>query len=110
MEEIRIYCFQHVSYEGLGCIEDWALNEGHSIFYTKFFEGDELPNINDLDWLIVMGGPMSVHDEKDFPWLKDEKEFIDKALVMESETISKLDMIRFNLSNRISNEKLRYSH
>jgi hypothetical protein len=35
------------------------------------------------------------------------KESIDSLLVAESETLSKLDMIRFNLANKISKEKLR---
>jgi GMP synthase-like glutamine amidotransferase len=33
-----------------------------------------------LDWLIVMGGPMSVYEENIYPWLKDEKIFIRKAI------------------------------
>lgn len=37
------------------------------------------------------------------------KETTDQLLVVESDTLSKLDMIRFNLSNQISKEKLRYS-
>jgi GMP synthase (glutamine-hydrolysing) len=27
-----------------------------------------------------MGGPMSIHDEEKFPWLKEEKKFIKKAI------------------------------
>jgi len=33
-----------------------------------------------LDWLIVLGGPMSVSDEKKYPWLAAEKRFIEKAI------------------------------
>ncbi|NVM53877.1 MAG: hypothetical protein HWN66_09260 [Candidatus Helarchaeota archaeon] len=44
----------------------------------------------------------------DFPAVV--KEFSDQVLVMESDALSKLDMIRFNLSNRIKNEKLRSQH
>ena len=35
----------------------------------------------DLDWLIIMGGPMSVNDEKKYPWLKDEIQFINNAIL-----------------------------
>jgi GMP synthase (glutamine-hydrolysing) len=45
-----------------------------------FFKGDRLPVLDDIDWLIVMGGPMSVNDEAQFPWLKDEKQFILQAI------------------------------
>jgi hypothetical protein len=43
----------------------------------------------------------------DFPAMI--KDLTDNVLVVESEAISKLDMIRFNLANQISNEKLRSS-
>ena len=41
----------------------------------------------------------------DFPTIV--KEDTDQILVLESEALSKLDMIRFNLLNRIKTEKLR---
>ncbi|MFX1295056.1 MAG: hypothetical protein ACFFD2_09430 [Promethearchaeota archaeon] len=47
-----------------------------------------------------------IRKEIDFPTFV--KECSDQLLVVESETLSKLDMIRFNLSNRISKEKLRF--
>ena len=47
---------------------------------TKFFENPTLPDVDDLDLLIIMGGPMSVNDERKFPWLAAEKEFIRKAI------------------------------
>jgi GMP synthase-like glutamine amidotransferase len=40
------------------------------------FESADLPDIQDVDLLIVMGGPMSVNDEDDCPWLVMEKEFV----------------------------------
>jgi GMP synthase-like glutamine amidotransferase len=39
-----------------------------------------LPDIKDIDWLIVMGGPMSAGDEEEFPWLKAEKALIKQAI------------------------------
>jgi GMP synthase (glutamine-hydrolysing) len=35
-----------------------------------------LPNPEELEWIVVMGGSMSVNDEKEHPWLIEEKEFI----------------------------------
>jgi GMP synthase-like glutamine amidotransferase len=80
MEKLRIHYFQHVAFEGLGTIEEWVSNSGHSLNATRFFESAVLPDISDIDWLIVMGGPMSVNDEEQFPWLADEKKFIRKAI------------------------------
>lgn len=80
MKKLRIHCFQHVPFEGLGSIEEWIIANDHSLDYTRFFENSKLPEITDLDWLIIMGGPMSVNDETKFPWLIKEKEFIRKAI------------------------------
>ncbi len=39
-----------------------------------------LPVASDVDLLIVMGGPMSVHDETEYRWLPAEKQLIGTAL------------------------------
>lgn len=36
--------------------------------------------MDELDWLIVMGGPMGIYDEAVYPWLSGEKEFIRQAI------------------------------
>jgi GMP synthase-like glutamine amidotransferase len=79
MKKLRIHYFQHVAFEGLGCIEDWISSSGHSLTVTKFYENGAMPELADIDWLIVMGGPMSVNDEERFPWLAVEKQFIRQA-------------------------------
>jgi GMP synthase-like glutamine amidotransferase len=80
MGYLKIHCFQHVSFEGLGCIDQWIKEKGHSVNFTKFYADDPLPDINSIDWLIIMGGPMGVYDEDKFSWLKKEKEFIKQAI------------------------------
>lgn len=77
---IRFHCLQHVSFETPGNIETWAKQKGHSFSFTHFFEEIKLPEQKDFDAFIIMGGPMSVHDEKEFPWLKKEKEFIKDSI------------------------------
>lgn len=36
-----------------------------------------------VDWLVVMGGPMGVHDEMAYPWMVAEKKAIEQALAAE---------------------------
>lgn len=79
MKKLRIHYLQHVAHEGLGSIEEWISFSCHELTSTRFFESTGLPEISDIDWLIVMGGPMSVHDEDQFPWLAKEKKFIRQA-------------------------------
>ena len=80
MKNLRIHYFQHVPYEGLGCIENWALGLNHKISSTHFFENYTLPETDEFDWLFVMGGPMGTYDEDKYHWLKEEKIIVEKAI------------------------------
>lgn len=77
---MKIHIFQHAHYEDPGNIVDIIKNGDHKISTTKFYEQFSLPNIDNIDFLIIMGAPMSVHDVVDYPWLMDEKKFILKAI------------------------------
>ena len=84
---MNIHCFQHVPFEGLGCIQKWIASRGHCLTKTQFFINEELPSLNQLDWLIVMGGPMDIFSYRKFPWLLPEKRFIEKAIKAEKTVI-----------------------
>ena len=77
---MRIHYLQHVPFEGLGNIENWALAKGHQISDTQLYNNDPLPEPEEFDWLIVMGGPMNIYEEDKFPWLAREKTFIRDAI------------------------------
>jgi GMP synthase-like glutamine amidotransferase len=80
MKKLSIHTFMHVPFEGLGCIEQWISKNNHTVSYTKFYEKYQLPDLAEIDWLIVMGGPMGVYDEAVYPWLAEEKAFIKQAI------------------------------
>ncbi len=77
---MRLHSLQHESFEGLGNIEVWAKDRGHTIARTLLYKDEELPDINELDWLVIMGGSMNVYEEEKYPWLVKEKEFIAEAI------------------------------
>jgi GMP synthase-like glutamine amidotransferase len=77
---MNIHYFQHVPYEGLGSIADWAERPGNKITATKFYEDHRLPFIDLFDMLIIMGGPMGAKDDKKFPWMTPEKKMIEHAI------------------------------
>jgi GMP synthase (glutamine-hydrolysing) len=77
---MKIHYFQHVPFEGLGNIENWIKSKGHSLSATHFYENAALPKLNEIDWLIVMGGPMGAYEEDIYPWLVIEKKFIERAI------------------------------
>jgi GMP synthase-like glutamine amidotransferase len=76
----NVHYFQHVPFEGPGAIATWATRSGQRLSSTRFCDGDPLPAVEDVDWLVVMGGPMSIHDERQYPWLRREKRFIESAI------------------------------
>jgi GMP synthase (glutamine-hydrolysing) len=80
MPGLRIHYFQHLLHEDLGSIENWVKMNGHTITCTRFFADDPIPSLDDIDWLIVMGGAMGVYDDDKFPWLRDEWAFIRRAI------------------------------
>ncbi len=73
---MNAHYFQHVPFEDLGCIRPCLTGHGYSITRTRFFESTVLPDPDEVDLLIILGGPMSVHDEDALPWLVEEKRFI----------------------------------
>ncbi|MHC4266709.1 MAG: type 1 glutamine amidotransferase [Planctomycetota bacterium] len=77
---MRLHFLQHVWFEDLAYIKVWAERRNVKISRTAFFSNESLPSIDNFDWLIVMGGPMGVYDEKEYPWLVDEKRFIGEAI------------------------------
>jgi len=77
---MNIHYLQHVPFEGLGSIEAWLKTGNHRLTDTRLYQNDPLPEMADFDWLIVMGGPMGVDDEDQYPWLKQEKQFIQQAI------------------------------
>ena len=55
---MNIHILMHESFEAPGAILDWARKHDHKVSHTRFSLNDKLPiNIQDIDFLIVMGGP-----------------------------------------------------
>ncbi len=80
---MNVHVLQHVPFEGLGSIASWLKAQQAVISYTRFFISAELPAIDEIDCLIVLGGPMSVHDRDIHPWLDAETAFIAQAIQAE---------------------------
>lgn len=73
---MNIHFLQHVPFEGLASIRGWIERGGHKVSCTRLYAGDGLPRPDTIDLLIVMGGPMGVHDIDLYPWLRAEKDFL----------------------------------
>ncbi|OAQ21367.1 type 1 glutamine amidotransferase [Thermosulfurimonas dismutans] len=70
---------QHVPFETPRAIFEWARDRGLQISGTRLFLNESLPE-SLPDFLIIMGGPMGVHDEDRYPWMPEEKAYIKKSI------------------------------
>lgn len=77
---MRIHVLQHVPFEGPGTIADWARDRGHRLDMARLFDGDAPGTPETFDMLVVLGGPMGVHDESRLAWLPSEKRAIGAAI------------------------------
>jgi GMP synthase (glutamine-hydrolysing) len=75
MGEETWFVLQHVAYEGPGAIADAIAHHGFACRVVRVDEGEPVPSAQtagDMAGLVVMGGPMSIHDEG-LAWLHDER-------------------------------------
>ncbi|MBI2871428.1 MAG: type 1 glutamine amidotransferase [Candidatus Omnitrophica bacterium] len=75
-----IQVIQHAVFEGPARIAGWARERRHTLRTTLLFQKEPLPDLEKIDWLVIMGGPMGAYDEKGFPWLVREKRFIEASI------------------------------
>jgi len=77
---MKVHVLQHVPFENPGLILEWAEEKNFPVRFTQLFRQETLPNPDEFDLLIIMGGPMSLSDTEKYPWLVQEKAFLKKTL------------------------------
>lgn len=77
---MHILILQHAPIEHAGIFRQFLQEDGHSWDVVELDEGEELPAIDAYDALWVLGGPMDVWEEQEYPWLIKEKTFIREAV------------------------------
>ncbi len=76
----RLVCLQHIGIEGPGALVEWAHARGFDVWTVPLYAEAPTPALRDDDLLVVLGGPMSVGDDRRLGWLKREKAFLGEAL------------------------------
>ncbi len=72
---------QHVAHEGPGAVALAVSDSGDELSVVRIDRGEAVPApaaVGEMAGLVVMGGPMSVHD--DLPWLSDERALLREAV------------------------------
>jgi len=77
---VQTLVLQHIACEPPGVFEDVLCERGAAIHRVELDEDDTLPDWRGFDAIVAMGGPMSVNDDAELPWLTEEKRAIGEAV------------------------------
>ncbi len=78
---MKVLVIQHVACEGLGGLEGAFHREGMLLDVVNLWRGQELPKtIHNYGGLVILGGPMNVYEESQYPFLRDEGDLISEAI------------------------------
>ncbi len=76
---MKVAIFQHEPTEPAGYLEQVFAEHNIPFEYIRLCETGAVPR-TDATHLVFMGGPMSVNDEREFPYLREEKELIRRSV------------------------------
>ena len=81
---MKVHFVLHETFEVPGAYLKWAQERGHQVTTTKVYENETLPEtVDEIDFLIVMGGPQSPDENREaFPYYDPQAEIqlIQKAI------------------------------
>jgi GMP synthase (glutamine-hydrolysing) len=77
---LRTLVLQHIACEPPGVFEDVLRERDADLHRVELDEGEPLPDWQEFDAIVAMGGPMAATDDVELPWLTDEKRMIGEAV------------------------------
>jgi len=77
---VNVLVLQHAPLEGIGNMSARLAAWGATVRTARLFEDPTPPTAERLDLVVSMGGPMSANDEKLIPWLRQEKELLQRTI------------------------------
>jgi GMP synthase (glutamine-hydrolysing) len=80
MKKMRVHYIAHSSFVLANTICSWASENKYQLNLTCMSSGDQLPDVNDFDFLIIMGGQQSVLEKERYPYLDSEITLIKNAI------------------------------
>lgn len=69
----RVVALTHVECEGLGWWGEFFQERGVDVVRVRLNDGDPLPDLDRYDAVLILGGPMNVDEDENYPWLVAEK-------------------------------------
>ena len=82
-----VYAIQHMAFEDLGTWEDALYSIGLRVRYVEAGVEDLTRALNHKGLTIILNGPLSVHDQESYPFLKDEMKLLEQRITQGLPTI-----------------------
>lgn len=76
----RAVICQHVPHEGPDLVATILRSRGYEILSVPVYDGAPIPELSRGEWLVFMGGPMSVNEDDRYPWMQMEHAALATAL------------------------------
>ena len=77
---MAILVFEHHAMETSARLGQVLRDHGHRLRTIRLYAGDTVPaDLDDVDGIVSMGGPMNVDQSDEHPWIEDEKAIIKSA-------------------------------
>ncbi|OOC62664.1 type 1 glutamine amidotransferase [Paenibacillus ihbetae] len=77
---MKVLLFRHFAFDDPSAIIQWAEQSGNEVSVREPEFGIHQEWLEALDLLVILGGPMSVYQESEYPWLVEEKAFVKSAI------------------------------
>lgn len=75
---LNLLVLQHAPVEHPGIFADFFREDGFQTHTVELDEGEQIPDLEPFDVMVVMGGPQDVWQEEQYAWLRPEKAAIRK--------------------------------
>lgn len=80
MPSLMILIIKHIEIEGPGTLGEFFKATDYKSKIAELYNGEALPSLAECEAIISLGGPMNVYEEDKYPFLKDEDNFLKKAI------------------------------
>ena len=84
---MRGHYLMHAFFETPGVITDWAQERGHQFLGTQAYKNEDFPSVQDIDYLVIMGGPQSPRDCKKYSYLQREIDLVAQMIAADKPVI-----------------------
>ncbi|WP_054025161.1 type 1 glutamine amidotransferase [Bacillus sp. FJAT-28004] len=84
---MNIIAFKHFAFDDDHAFRSWTSLGGHRLDVKDPSLEIDAKWLDEMDLLVICGGPMSVYEEEKYPWLAAEKQFVQQAIQLDKKVL-----------------------